>query len=309
MHSICSGILVTSINLSALGRRAGLAVAAAALLSACVEADSTDGAPPASDEAVAAFAEPPQLTAEQLAALRAEVTIASLPVLQAGRVEIVDASTLDGAAFSYIVTGGQSVTDVMRQLLTDQRASPAEVFLALAEPGAEVPAPLLADHRARAELDPEASPQPRQLAYAMPRVIERDNNGCLAAGAEPQSFSSWIADWKDRFKYSYFTLGQETSARNTSDGTTEYYVASDSQGRVMSACNAAWNDMNVVYWALTNIPGDFYPFTLLGVANLDAFNEVHLYSTGNGPMHRMSIVHASPDPDTYVAYGRCYWGC
>lgn len=280
----------------------------AALLAACADDDADDAVP---DDAFAeTLPEPPQLTAEELAALRAEVTIASLPVGGAGTVDIVDTGAPDAPALVYVAAGGGGVTEVLRQLIAEQHATPAEVFLALADAGAALPERLLVDHRARAGREPGLGLVPRRLDVVMPRNLEIQANECLGSGGNPQTFDSWVDDWWDRFGHIQVGAASIADALNNAGGATAYYVGSDSEGRALSACNAADNDAGVSYWRLTTIPGSlYYPYSYVWAATLSPFKAAHLYSTGADLPYRMIVHHTHPDPETYVAYGRCGAGC
>lgn len=255
----------------------------------------------AADEIAAAAVELPEVTADDIAAALAERRIASLPVAGAGRIDIVDIAATGAPNYAYFTVGGQAATDALQQLVDDQRATPAEVFLALAED--ELPDALLADHRARAEEDPELSGEPRRLNFVAPRTFDTDINGC------PGSLGAWVGSWATRFEGGYFTDGFQTTGKNTSNPGTTYYVAADSGGRVMSACNSSTNEVMVVYWALTFQPGLYYPYTLLWGNELGTIEATHMFSKGSGPVFGMSVSHPSPDPETYFAYGRCGGGC
>lgn len=279
------------------------ALALAAVLPACDVPDTLE--PPAADDE--SLPELPELTAEELAALQARATVASFTVADSGRITIV--GTPDRSVLAYQVSGGRVADDVLLQLIDAQQASPAEVFLALAEPGAAVPEPLLAEHRARAARDPQVGAVPRQLAYVLPRLIEPENLGCHAGGGEPIEFDDWEGDWLERFACINVSEPYSTTTRNTADGIAGYLVAGDLQGRALSACNAAWNDVAVAYYVNDGAPGPTSPFTFIGGTTLEEFDGVHLYSTGSAPGYLMRVNHSHPDPDTYVGYGRRGNGC
>lgn len=270
------------------------------LLAACGEPEAPDGAELQGLDEPAEFAPLPELSRAELAALVAEHTVASLPVAGAGRVDIVEIETSGAPEYTYIAVGGPATTEVLRELVVDQGATAAEVFLALADAALPVPEVLLADHRARA-----GDEAPRALVYVAPRTFELDDLDCHGNSGNPQSFSSWVLDWADRFEFINFKQPYKYTNRNTSDGGTSYYIAADGFGRVMSACNAGDDDIGVGFWALTTIPGPNYPYTFVGAAALDSFEAVHMFSTGPSFAYLMTVSHTHPDPDTYVAYGRC----
>lgn len=288
-----------------LNPRAARGLLAALLLAGCADLDSPDESQLAADDADREFAPPPRLTAAEIAALRAERTVASLPVDGAGYIEIADAGAPGAPEYTYIAVGGRRTTDLLDELVTSQGATPAEVFLALAEPDQALPERLLADHRARAAADPGLDDEPRRLSYTAFRALDLDNNDCLGNGGNPKSFANWLSDWDDRFEFINFKQPHRYTARNTADGGTGYFIPADGFGRVMSACNAGDNDIGVVYWALTSAPGPTYPYTFMAAATLDPFDAAHLYSTGGALPQLMAVHHTSPGPDTYVAYGRC----
>lgn len=285
--------------------RASLGLSAAVLAAACEEPDPD--ASPQAEAAQAPETEPPRLTAEQIDALRAERSVASLPVGQAGSIEIVNSGAAEAPEYVYFTVGGPLLREVLRQLVDEQGATPAEVYLALAD-GGPLPEALAEDHRARAEQDPALSAQPRQLVYVMPRSISSDNHDCLGSGGNPMNFGGWLNDWRQSFG-AYFNPSYEYNDINTADGGTSYSIAPDSNGRVMSACNAAHNEVQVSFWSLTFIPGLYYPYSFVWAEYLDDFDAVSLYSTGTGPLYRMVVGHTHPDPNTYVAYGRCGGAC
>lgn len=270
------------------------------LLAGCGELEAPDAASLQSPDEPAEFAPPPQLSQAELAALLAEQTVAALPVAGAGRIDIVAVATSGAPEYTYIAVGGRATTEVLRELVVDQEATAAEVFVALADADLPVPEVLLADHRARAGDD-----APRSLVYVAPRTFELDSLDCYGTSGNPQSFSSWVLDWADRFEFINFKQPYKYTARNTSDDGGSYFIPADGFGRVMSACNAGDNDIGVVFWALTSIPGPTYPYTFAGGSGLDAFEAAHLFSTGGSFPYVMSVNHTHPDPDTYVAYGRC----
>lgn len=289
-----------------LNPRAARGLLAALLLAGCAELDSPDESQLAADDAELEFPPTPDLDADTLAALQGERTVASLPVAGAGTVEIVDAGLPGAPAYTYLALGGRRTTDLLDQLVAAQGATPAEVFLALAEPARPLPERLLADHRTRAAADPSLDDEPRRLSYTTPRTFENDNHDCLGNGGNPKSFANWLSDWDDRFEFINFKQPNRFTARNTSDGGTNYGLSGDYFGRVLSACNAANNDVLVYYWAVTNAPGIYYPYSFVAAAALDSFDASHLYETGKNLWpYVMTVGHTHPDPDTYVAYGRC----
>ena len=285
--------------------RASLGLSAAVLAAACEE-PGPDASPQA-EAAQAPATEPPRLTAEQIDALRAERSVASLPVGQAGSIEIVNSGAAEAPDYVYITVGGAPVTDALRQLVDEQGATPAEVYLALAD-GGPLPEALAEDHRARAEQDPALSDQPRRLAVVMPRSVTPENHECLGSGGNPMDSDDWLGDWAQSFA-AYFNPPYTYDDINTANGGTSYYIAAESGGRVMSACNAAHNEVQVSFWSLTSIPGPYYPYSFVWAGYLDDFDAVHLHSTGTGPLYRMVVGHTHPDPNTYVAYGRCGGAC
>jgi hypothetical protein len=281
----------------------GSALAAALTLSACAGDEAPDEAPQAAEEAAGESIEPPQLTADDIAAALDERRIASLPVGNSGRIDIVNVAATGAPDYVYITVGGSSLTDILQQLVDDQRATPAEVFLALAAADDGLPDALLADHRARAGDDPELSREPRRLSYTALREFDTDINGC------PGSLGAWLGGWASRFEWTNYTDNFMSSGQNSSNGSTAYYVSADSEGRVMSACNSGNNDAMVTYWSLTFQPGIYYPYTFVWGNQLGTIEAAHLFSQGSGPQFRMIVSHSHPAPDTYVAYGRCGGGC
>lgn len=287
--------------------RPGLGLAAALLFTACDDPGPDPDAAPEAEAAQALEVELPSLTPQEIAALRAERSVASLPVDRAGSVEIVNSGTAEAPAYVYIAVGGPLLNDVLRQLVDEQGATPAEVHLALAD-GDPLPEALAADHRARAEQDPAVSARPRRLAYVTPRSITSDDRYCLGSGGNPENFGDWLGDWEQSFG-TYFNPSYQYDDINMVDGGTAYTIAADSNGRVMSSCNAAHNDVMVSFWSLTFIPGLYYPYSFVWAENLEDFDAVHLHSNGAGPLYRMGVSHSHPDPKTYVAYGRCGGAC
>lgn len=288
---------------SALARRSVLL--AVLCLAACDDPDAPADAPIEALDELPELPLPPAPSADEIAALQAERRAASLPIGQAGRVDIVDIGG-PGAPphYTYFTVGGGLPADVLKQLVHEQGATPAEVFVALAEDGAAVPGALLADHRTRAEADPELDPTPRRLAYTTLRTygLDIDNHECLGANGNPKSFVNWRTDWVNRFQSTFFKPPYQYD-QNQDDGQTGYSVPGDATGRVLSACNAAQNDIGVVYWMYTGAPGA--PYTMLWALPIDSFDAVHFFSDLSGPPYLMTVHHTHPDPNTYVAYGKC----
>lgn len=280
-------------------------VLAALLFAGCADLESPDETQLQAEDEASELPPPPDLSEAEIAALRAERTVASLPVQNAGLIEIVNAATIEAPEYTYIAIGGALTTDVLRQLVTEQGATAAEVFLALADADEALPAALLVDHRVRAEQDRALDASPRRLVYVAPRALELDNLDCHSSGGNPKTFANWLLDWDDRFEFINFKTPNRFTDRNTTDGITYYNLAADSFGSVMSACNAGYNDIGVVFWMLTFAPGPYYPYTYVVGAPLDSFEAIHLYSTSATMPHLMGVSHTHPAPNTYVAYGRC----
>jgi hypothetical protein len=277
---------------------------ALATFTAC-DAEPNDAAP-ADDGTAIAAPEPaaPELDEATRAALQAERHIATLTPTSKGRLELINIGDADDPQVAYVQIGSRQLGQILHRLVNEQGATPAEVFLALADADAALPELLDRDHAAR------VAHAPRKLGFVAPRVeLEYDANECLGSGGNPLSLSSWVADWTDRFRFIYTSVGNEFSAQNTANGTTSYSVNPDVVGRVLSACNAAQNDPYVSFWALTYAPGPQYPYTYLWGAPIDSFDAVHLHDDSSGVVLRMAVGHGHPSPKTYVATGRCNGGC
>jgi hypothetical protein len=270
------------------------------------DAEPTDAAPFDGPAEIAApeSVDLPILTDAEIAAVQAERRVATLTPTGSGRLELINIGDADAPEIAYVQIGSRQLGEILHQLVEEQEATPAEVFLALADAGEEVPELLVRDHEAR------VASQPRALDYEVPRLIETVANECLGAGGNPQSLANWVADWTDRFRFINTSVGNEFNAQNVANGGTAYHVSPDTQGRVLSACNAAQNDPQVSYWVLSNVPGVYYPYTFLWATNVDSFDAVHMYiDGGSGSLLRMIVGHSHPSPKTYVATGRCNSGC
>lgn len=264
--------------------------------------DAAPVATPASDVV-------PALSDAEIAAVQAERRVATLTPTRAGRLELINVGDADEPSIAYVQVGGRQLGQILHQLVDEQEATPAEVFLALADEGEELPELLLRDHEARVAAEARDEVEPRALAVVLPRTLEEEHHGCLGSGASAMPLSSWVSDWIGRFRFINSSAGNEFNTQNTADGGTSYYVSADSNGRVLSACNAAQNDPTISYWLLTNIPGPYYPFTLLWAQSIDSFDAVHLYEKSSAALMRMGVSHSHPSPKTYVATGRCNGGC
>ncbi len=284
---------------------AGLGLASTLLLGACDDAEPFDDSIPEEIEDL----EPPKLTADDIAALQAEHRVASLPVGEHGRIDIVPVGTPDEPAFGFVTVGGPALADVMRQLVEDQGATPAEVFVSLVQDDASLPQVLLDDHLAQVASNPSRSAIPRVLDTVSFRIIDAENHGCLVGGSDVQPFNSWLSDWRGRFRFISTMVGFEWPAVGAGDSI--HYVAADIDGRTLSACNATFsgNDVIVSYWALTFQPGPYYPYSYVWSTPLDNFDASHFYSTGNGPLYRMVVDTSGPGVNTYAVVGRCGNNC
>jgi len=246
------------------------------------------------------------LTSEEIDAVQRERRIASLPTV-GGRIDIVDAGTEGEAAFVYVSVGGPLLDELLAELVEQQGATPAEVFLSLADDATELPPSLLEDHLARVEEGLATRGTPERLHYVAPRTLENEHHGCYGSGTSAQSFSSWVEEWDAQFSYEYTRDGYEYQHRNTADGVEMYTVGGDIDGRVLSACNASDNDSAVSYWIYNTGAGpDFLPFW---ADSIDRFDAVHFYTVGWGLPYKMAVSHTHPSPDTYVAVGRCGNNC
>jgi hypothetical protein len=252
-----------------------------------------------------------QPTLEQIADARRRV-IASLPVDDLGRIDIVDAG-LDGKPwYVYMSVGGKAVHDVLDQL-EEQAATPAEVFLAVAPRTLAVPGVLASDHNDRAARGEAKLNSPRRLSYTVRVPVERVDLDCWSGrDVDPLSFASWIDEFHD-WSLGYVDWPTHSEYSTTAEKPTYGWIPSKNR-RAMSVCDAAHNtggwasDPEVTFAGL----GYFFPYTIVPTyfyvaENLGEFESVRFKSSG-GPFSTYFILidQSYPEPRrAYVAFGNC----
>jgi hypothetical protein len=277
----------------------GLALGAAGILIAgCTSDDSEDLGDSDRVTTVEHYPELRLPSAAELAEAESRL-VARLEVEDYGRISIVNIGTENAPDYSYFTVGGNAIDEILQQLL-DEDATPAEVFIALAE-GEVLPVALAIDQELRAEAG-DAEGEPRTLNYEVFRTNDTVALDCYTSGTH-QSFASWVSEWQTSFG-SYWDSPNSYSDEITVFGTHVYSIGADS-ARAMSVCDArltTGSSVVVVTFQAQQGPN------WLTVYNdtLSDYEAARTYSSGGSySAWRVSVVDDGPAVRTYVAYGNC----